>query len=166
MEQRQHRCSDNGIVFRMFYSTDRYVVDMAADRKRFGFEQYDTSQDAWYFGVWVSKRNCEVLTYAEGDWSLNVCYSASQFNTLIAEMNASYGEGFIAKCYGGPGPDTTIVQDRSKFFLTGAQKWLTPLRILSRTLVQEVFWKLDRKLREALHFVKGLYSEQTSEALQ
>ncbi len=38
-------------VFRSFHSTERYRFDFRLCTKEKGWTQYDTNQDAWYFGV-------------------------------------------------------------------------------------------------------------------
>ena len=83
--------SANGIVYRGFNPTGRYVIDFALDFK--GWTQYDTDQDAAYFGVWIHRTDLLVLTYAEGDWTLKVCETQLQFHKEIKSMNEFYGEG-------------------------------------------------------------------------
>jgi hypothetical protein len=92
-------------------SLSRYVFD------RLHWEQYDTSQDAWYFGVWVNKRKRQTLTYAEGDLTLVECTDAIAFNLEIESMNRFYGEGFIAKTIDLDGTMTVYRQDRRGFFI-------------------------------------------------
>ena len=80
-------------VLREFAPGDRYLYDFKLCTPGKGWMQYDTDQDAWYFGVWVNKGKREILTYAEGDLSLVTCPSVESFNAEIAHMNAFYGEG-------------------------------------------------------------------------
>lgn len=77
--------------------------------------QYDTDQDAWYFGVWCNGRTREVLTYAEGDLTLQRYRDAAAYNAGIQEMNDFYGEGFIAKTLDDNGQWTIYRQDRADF---------------------------------------------------
>lgn len=92
-------------------SMSRYVYD------RLHWEQYDTSQDAWYFGVWANKARLRILTYAEGDVTLVECPDAIAFNLEIESMNRFYGEGFVAKTIDLDGTLTTYRQDRNCFFI-------------------------------------------------
>ncbi|MGY4025949.1 hypothetical protein ACW5WQ_08280 [Aeromonas rivuli] len=48
------------------HNTSRYHYDdrLTADE---GWQQYDTDQDAWYFGIWINTEKLETFTYAEGD---------------------------------------------------------------------------------------------------
>ena len=56
-----------------------------------GWKQYDTQQDASYFGVWVNPNKGMVLTFAEGDISLVYCASRQMFLTELKAMAAFYG---------------------------------------------------------------------------
>jgi len=75
----------------LFYDTDRYVMDFSGLLQR-GWQQYDTDQDAAYFGVWVNKETREVVTYAEGDWSLGTSPTDEEFTAQLASMAEYYGE--------------------------------------------------------------------------
>ena len=109
--------TDGHDLYRMFRPTDRYVVDFADDFKTSGWAQYDTDQDAHYFGVWVNGKSRQVLTYAEGDWTLNVAPDVDAFNREIRRMNEFYGEGFVFKALDVEhNAMTTFVQDRNSFF--------------------------------------------------
>lgn len=102
-------------VYRMFWPSERYVVDFAEDFND-GWQQYDTDQDAHYFGVWVNPRRRMILSYTEGDWRLVVCNSYTTYNMELREMNHFYGEGFIAKAIDKSGI-TVFRQNRDKFFV-------------------------------------------------
>ena len=36
-----------------FHDTDRYAFDFNLCEVKNGWRQYDTGNDAWYFGIWV-----------------------------------------------------------------------------------------------------------------
>ena len=105
------------LLFRSWASTERYAVDFARDFQAERWMQYDTDQDAWYFGVWVNPQKLLTLTYADGDWTLVVCPDAAHYNAEIADANRFYGEGFIAKSIDLEGCMTVHRQDRSQFFI-------------------------------------------------
>ena len=65
--------------------------DFAADFKSEGWKQYDTDQDAHYFGVWVNIDKLLTLTYAEGDWSLVVCATSETLQAELDDMAEFYG---------------------------------------------------------------------------
>jgi hypothetical protein len=77
-----------GAIRATFCDGDRYLGDAlpATD-----WTQYDTDQDAWYFGVWVNRSTREVLTYAEGDWSLITLPTADAWAVELARMAKFYG---------------------------------------------------------------------------
>lgn len=102
-------------VHRFWADAERYLVDFAGDFHEEHWEQYDTDQDAAYFGVWVNKHSLRILTYAEGDWTLVSCLDNDLYNAEIRSMNEFYGEGKIATTIGEDGV-TIYRQDREKFF--------------------------------------------------
>ncbi|GAG53893.1 unnamed protein product [marine sediment metagenome] len=104
-------------VERSFFPTERYRWDFNRKFTAAGWEQYDTSQDAWYFGVWVNKRLLQIQTYAEGDLTLVKCPDAEHFNAEIKSMNEFYEEGFVAKTIDKDGKMTVYRQDRALFFI-------------------------------------------------
>jgi hypothetical protein len=73
---------------------ERYYYDqrLVFSRRRRGWRQYDTDQDAWYFGVWVQLERRMVLVFAEGDASLIVCPTVESFRAELASMAAFYGD--------------------------------------------------------------------------
>jgi hypothetical protein len=92
--------------------TDSYNGDCTI-----ALEQYDTNQDACYFGVWVNKKTLQIRTYAEGDITLVTCPDAEHFNAEIKSMNEFYSEGFITKTIDESGEMTVYRQDRNQFFI-------------------------------------------------
>ena len=70
---------------------NRYIYD-AKLKEKDGWKQWDTNQDAWYFGVWVNPITLKAFTYAEGDETLEECGSKEEFNTLMKKMEEFYGD--------------------------------------------------------------------------
>lgn len=108
-------------IRRAFMPSERYVIDFADDFAAEGWEQFDTDQDAHYFGVWMNKGGRQTLTYAEGDWTLVTCPDWDHYRAEVEDAIRFHGEGFIAKVIDvdrGPGiPNlvTTYQQDRQRF---------------------------------------------------
>ena len=77
--------------FRAFtFSGSRYIFDdVLLDR---GFKQYDTDQDAWYFGCWVHLTEFVTVSYAEGDISVRKYRNAKIFKKELQRMNDFYGD--------------------------------------------------------------------------
>ena len=74
-----------------FDDSERYEVDFASDRKN--WDQFDTDQDAPYFGVWVNPTELQILQYAEGDWYFIQCQSYEQYNRETDYLTEEYGAG-------------------------------------------------------------------------
>jgi len=80
-------------VVRAFASdSDRYYFDFELCTRDKGWTQFDTDQDAWYFGVWVHRQNLCVLTYAEGDVSIEGYPDRASFESAIDAMCSFYGQ--------------------------------------------------------------------------
>ncbi len=71
---------------------ERYTYDAALSPKD-GWRQWDTSQDASYFGVWVNAKLRKTVTFAEGDVTIVTCPTAEAFK---AELAAFYGPPPVA----------------------------------------------------------------------
>ena len=89
-------------VLRSFHSTERYRFDFKLCTKEKGWKQYDTSQDAWYFGVWVHPKMRVILTYAEGDITVTKCPTEESYHDELKYMAEFYGSpppAFVAIDY-------------------------------------------------------------------
>jgi len=108
---------------------DRYLFDLDLCKAEDGWEQFDTDQDAGYFGVWVNPRLLEIVTYAEGDVTRVKCPDAAHYNAEIKSMCEFYGEGYeLIACdveafshimlgTEPKGEATVYRQDRQRFFI-------------------------------------------------
>lgn len=67
----------------------RYAFDYDLDK---GWKQYDTDQDASYFGIWVNIAKRKTLTYAEGDLILVTCESDEHLKSELKAMEEFHGE--------------------------------------------------------------------------
>lgn len=81
----------NTVASQFVGDRDRYTYDFQLCSADDGWEQYDTNQDAWYFGVWVHEGRREIVTYAEGDESRVTCPTAEAFRAELARMAEFYG---------------------------------------------------------------------------
>ncbi len=97
----------------MFHDGDRYMFDFDMEGT---WMQFDTSQDAWYFGCWVNKNERLILSYCEGDITLTTCDTDEIFNAEIEHMCDFYDEGFVAKVIDENGM-TGYRQERKEFFI-------------------------------------------------
>ena len=80
----------NAIERTFIMDGSRYAFDAQCSRAK-GWTQYDTDQDAWYFGVWVHAADRKIVTYAEGDVSVVTCPTEESFRDELASMAAFYG---------------------------------------------------------------------------
>lgn len=85
-------------IYRWFADSERYYIDFADDYKEHGLIQYNTNQDAPYFGVWISPTKMLTLTYCEGDWTLVQCSDPISFNSEVDSIVEFYEEapGFVS----------------------------------------------------------------------
>lgn len=51
-----------------------------------GWQQYDTDQDAWYFGIWINPVKFETFTYAEGDTCHVIAPDIEAFHAELARL--------------------------------------------------------------------------------
>lgn len=79
-------------IKRGFDHTDRYKFDFGMCSHDKGWVQYDTDQDAWYFGVWVHPEKRLIFTYAEGDTSLVTCPTIESYKAELKSMAEFYGD--------------------------------------------------------------------------
>lgn len=104
-------------IYRLSFGENRYTFDNALCSA--GWEQFDTSQDAWYFGVWVNPQTFMVMTYAEGDLSLVTCDTRQAYNAEIERMCEFYDEGRICVTIDVEAKTATEYrQDRAQFFVS------------------------------------------------
>lgn len=82
------------------FGSDRYKWDFDRKWRAAGWKQYDTDQDASYFGVWVNVGTRQTFTFAEGDTSLVTCPTLESFRAELAHM---------AEFYGNPPPACTAI---------------------------------------------------------
>jgi len=85
-------------VERSFAPGSRYYYDFECKRGD-GWQQFDTDQDAWYFGIWCNPKKLQILTYAEGDEILIKCRNRESYNSELKAMEKFYGSpppAFIA----------------------------------------------------------------------
>ena len=101
-------------IYRGYVGGDRYIFDFTICAPELGWTQYDTSQDAWYFGVWIHKKEFIVVTFAEGDLSVLFCGTAENFKRELEKMNEFYDPTPAFVTVGIDGKVTEFYQDREE----------------------------------------------------
>ncbi|MFB2832519.1 hypothetical protein ACE1BS_23555, partial [Aeromonas jandaei] len=51
-----------------------------------GWQQYDTEEDGWYFGIWIHTEKLETFTYAEGDTNHVIAPNVEAFRAELARL--------------------------------------------------------------------------------
>jgi hypothetical protein len=87
-----YRDEEADVRMGMARGAERYHYDFDDAFRAAGWRQYDTTQDAWYFGVWVLVALRKVFTYCEGDRVLVECPSIDSFKMELQYMQTFYGE--------------------------------------------------------------------------
>jgi hypothetical protein len=68
---------------------DRLIFDNHCSAKK-GWRQFDTDQDAWYFGIWVHMEGRVIFTYCEGDMILVECHTKEAFKKELDSLHEFY----------------------------------------------------------------------------
>lgn len=71
---------------------DRYEYDCAICPLRDGWKQFDTNEDAWYFGTWYNAALRAIVCFAEGDETVTVCPTPEAFRREMAELAEYWGD--------------------------------------------------------------------------
>jgi hypothetical protein len=107
-------------VLEIFYDRDRYLFDFAP-----GFldewMQFDTDQDAHYFGTWINKERRFVLSYCEGDISLVLCKDDEHFDAEVGSMCQFYTSSPAFVTVDEDGTVTKFYQEQREYFIDPAR---------------------------------------------
>jgi hypothetical protein len=77
--------------FNGHHDRSRYFYDSGEGLPGDGWQQYDTEQDAHYYGVWVNMATRQTFSYAEGDTCLTTCPDDARFAVVLQEMADFHG---------------------------------------------------------------------------
>lgn len=67
------------ITTRFMVDGDRYAFDFKHCHALDGWAQFDTDEDAWYYGHWINPLTLELVGYCEGDHTHWQAESADEF---------------------------------------------------------------------------------------
>ena len=70
----------------------RYSFDFQHCTCQHGWRQFDTHQDAWYFGIWIHDTRRHIVTYAEGDLTVMECLDHESFLEELKHLHSVYGD--------------------------------------------------------------------------
>ncbi len=96
---------------------DRYLFDLNLSGE---WDQFDTENDASYFGVWVNKSQLRLLSFVEGDLYLTLCADPAGYDAEISDLCSCFGR---SPAYVAVSDDLVTVgyQGRSQFFIDPAR---------------------------------------------
>jgi hypothetical protein len=99
-------------VLRGFHENgSRYIYDQRLLGENSGWQQFDTNQDAEYFGVWINPNKRETFTYCEQDLIHVKCPSNSSYNREIRDLVEHYTQAPSCKTIGADGSVTEYYED-------------------------------------------------------
>lgn len=75
-----------------FSPADRYIYDFRYCTLAKGWAQFDSAQDASYFGNWINPGKREWFSYCEGDTTLVRCDDDAEFMAYVRQMVSWYAE--------------------------------------------------------------------------
>jgi len=81
----------------------RYYYDHKLLGQKNGWCQYDTDEDAGYFGVWVNVLKMEVITYCEGDVSHVLAQNSKLFKAELRSLVDYYNPSAFATTFDNEG---------------------------------------------------------------
>ena len=87
----RHYSSRAGVgikITREFCPGDRYTYDFGFCSYENGWAQFDTAQDASYFGTWANPTRLMILSYCKGDTTLKEAASPEEFAAELREVDA------------------------------------------------------------------------------
>lgn len=71
---------------------ERYLFDFEICTAALGWKQYDTDQDAWYYGIWVHPEKRQIVSYTEGDITIVDCPTEESYHAELAAMAEFHGD--------------------------------------------------------------------------
>ena len=89
VEERENSTIHTGFTF----NGSRYIFDWKLCDPTRGWKQYDTYQDAPYFGTWVNLNELATCCYCEGDIIVKIMKTQQAMKEELDRM---------AECYGDP----------------------------------------------------------------
>jgi len=104
---------------KIFFHADRYLFDFNINVGE--WEQFDSENDAWYFGVWVNRTRLRILQYVEGDVYFTQCADAEGYDAEIAALCAFHEAAPSMVVIDDGGKATAYYQNRRDLFIDPAR---------------------------------------------
>ena len=71
---------------------NRYIYDLTRCPSSEGWNQYDTKDDAHYFGMWYHAEHRIIVTYGEGDETVVICHTEAAWRAELSETAELFGD--------------------------------------------------------------------------
>lgn len=84
-------------TIKTFMDLDRYYYDFGMCSTKNGFAQVDTSQDASYYGTWANPEKLVIVSYCEGDVTIQTAKTIEEFVSglyTVVNWNRDNGHHF------------------------------------------------------------------------
>lgn len=105
------RTASGAVIHRSFIQNGDTGSTLAMRPSKEGWVRYPTSQDAWYYGVWICPPKRELLTYAEQDVTHTVCDTDAQFRAELKALSDFHGKDRKPSVYAiEPGMSTAMFE--------------------------------------------------------
>ena len=66
---------------------NRYYFDFKACTPDKGYAQVDSEKDAWYYGMWANPIELKIVSYCEGDISVQTAETPGEFADELRRIN-------------------------------------------------------------------------------
>ena len=87
----------------------RYEYDFGMCAPDNDYAQVDTAQDASYFGMWTNPFDYKIVTFAEGDLTIQTAESLEEYVKAVKNLKVAYGSERETEAYFGI---DTMLRDR------------------------------------------------------
>lgn len=98
---------------------ERYYFDEKCQSSD-GWCQFDTKQDAWYFGQWTNPLTLEFISLCEGDYTRTHFEDEAEYTTYMQETIKFYEDSFMHIDVGTSGNRQNLID---KFKSLGLEKY-------------------------------------------
>ena len=88
LKERRTSTAGNPLEMLFVINGDRYAMDFRECGNRSDWYQYDTDQDAWYYGHWLNPVLRLMVAYVEGDIYVTTCATVDDYRRELEALDA------------------------------------------------------------------------------
>ncbi len=159
-QAKPERTSSGAIINRSFIENGTTESTAHLRPYQQGWIHYPTSQDAWYYGIWINPERLQTLSYTEQDVAHVICENPDQFRGELKAMALFHGPELTPSTMAW-GNDVvsvsfdclTLLKDKTvtvTFAGTGTLDKEDPKRSLAPLIVEVTLSALDRLSQDSL----------------